>query len=157
MNADFAKIKKLFFDRAAVVNSADKAAVKELSRFGAHVRRRVKSSIKAAPKREKTARKRGLIGEAGHYVSSPGDPPLSHVGGIKDNVYFGYDPSARSVVIGPVVFKGRARGARALEQGGDSEDSRGRIISVRARPYMKPAFLAELPKVPAQFKGSVKP
>lgn len=155
MNADFVRVKKLFFDKATVMSAADRATVRELSKFGAHVRRRVKSSIKPAPKREATARKRGLIGEAGRYVSSPGSPPLSHVGTLRDSIYFASDPGARSVVIGPIAFRGSGRGAKALEESGESE-RRGKPIFIRPRPFMKPAFVAELPSVPAQFRGTVK-
>ncbi len=145
----------MFFDRATVMSAADRATVRELSKFGAFVRRRVKSSIKPAPKREKTAQKRLLIKQDGIYISSPGNPPVSHVGILRESVLFSYDPSARSVVIGPVAFKGSGRGAKALEEGGESERW-GKPVTIRARPYMKPAFMAELPSVSKQFKGSIR-
>lgn len=141
MNADFAKVKKLFFDRAAVTSAADRATVRALAKFGAFVRRRAKSSIRA--------RKR---------VSEPGSPPSSHKGTLRDSILFAYDPGRRSVVIGPTTFRGSGEGARALEEGGPvTVDARSgvRHLHIRPRPYMRPAFVAELPRVPEQFRGGM--
>lgn len=52
-----------FFDRKAVLAAVDKATLRVLSKFGAFVRRRAKSSIR---KRKK--------------ASPPGQPPSSHSG-----------------------------------------------------------------------------
>jgi hypothetical protein len=151
------RVKSMFFDARPVLDAADRAARKVLSRFGAFVRRRAKSSIKKAPKKAKTALKRGLLlsGE-GQFISGPGQPPVGHVGTLRDAILFSYDPGNKSVVIGPVPFQGSGRGARALEEGGPSvKRPSGRTVEIRPRPYMRPAFLAELPKVGPGFKGSV--
>jgi len=57
---------KLFFDRQAVISKVDAATRRVLSRFGAFVRQRAKSSIR---KRRNPA--------------PPGSPPSSHTGLLK--------------------------------------------------------------------------
>ena len=106
-----AKIKDLFFDRALIIARVNIGVRDVFSKFGAYVRTRAKSSIRR--------RKRPSI---------PGMPPSSHVGTLRDLIYFGYDPFERSVVIGPtptnqVFFKGdgspvSGTGAQVLEEGG---------------------------------------
>lgn len=135
-----AQIKTLFFDKKKVLDAADRATSRVLSRFGAFVRTRARSSIRK--------RKR---------ISDPGSPPSSHVGTLRDSIYFAYDPARRSVVIGPVrAGDSGGMGALALEEGGLSRNYLGRTIHVRQRPYMQPAFQAELPSVPSKFKGMFK-
>jgi hypothetical protein len=77
-------VKQMFFDRRAVIDAIGQANVKALSRAGAFIQRRSKSLIRK--------RKR---------VSRPGEPPSSHVGTLRNLIYFSLDPSTRSVVIGP--------------------------------------------------------
>lgn len=140
MGMDLIAVRKLFFDQKKVLDGMDRATAKSLSRFGAFVRTRSRSSIR---KRKAT--------------SAPGSPPSSHVGTLRNSIYFSYDPARRSVVIGPVPFNGSGRGALALEEGGQSEAKgkrgRGRRINIKARPFMGPAFRAELPNAAAQYKG----
>lgn len=137
-----AKMKSLFFDRAAVKDLLDKKTRKALSRAGAFVRTRARSSI----------RKRKSI-------SAPGSPPSSHAGHLKRLIWFAYDPHARAVVIGPVRFK-EGKAPRLLEFGGKGTVKRksGKIVSAnyRSRPFMGPAMEKELPQLPSQWATSVK-
>ncbi len=154
---DLAKIKELFFDRKAVLDAADKGAVRALSKFGAYVRTRARSSIKKAPKREATIKKRGLVRSGGDVISAPGQPPVGHTGLLRDHIYFAYDDSSKSVVIGPApAGNSGGVGARALEQGGLSRSATGKALHIRARPFMRPAFDAELPRAAVYFKGMLK-
>jgi len=133
--------KALFFDRPEVLRMMTKKERSMLSRFGAFVRQRAKSSIKKSVKGQ---------------ISRPGKPPKSHTGLLKSAIYFSADSSRRSVVIGPTLF-GNKTGEElaALEQGGMStitESAGGaarkrRRVYVRARPFMLPAFKSELPRV----------
>ena len=86
-------IKRMFFDRQAVISKVDAATRRVLSRFGAFVRRSAKSSIR---KRKKAA--------------PPGQPPSSHTGLLKKFIFFGYDADRRSVVIGPTRLNQKGRG-----------------------------------------------
>lgn len=118
----------------------DKKTRSALSKFGAYVRTRAKSSI-----RSRTG------------VSDPGSPPSSHVGTLKKLIYFGYDDRTRSVVIGPALFANKRgdSGAQVLEEGGrvDARDRDGKttVMIYRPRPFMAPAFAKELPNAAAGF------
>lgn len=74
-----------FFDRPAVESRVDKARIRNLSRIGAFVRRRARSSLRRRKK-----------------VSAPGQPPSIHEQKSLKEIYFAYDPASDSVVIGPV-------------------------------------------------------
>ncbi len=94
-------VKSMFFDRRAVAEAVGRANVKVLSRIGAFIRRRAKSSI----------RKR-------RAASLPGQPPSSHVGTLKNLIYFGFDTATRSVVVGPTPAGVRGIVPPTLEFGG---------------------------------------
>jgi hypothetical protein len=120
-SGQFARIKSMFFDRQAVKNMMDKRSREVLSHFGAKCMRFARNSI---PSRNK--------------ISSPGQPPSSHVGmenrlirklakaagkprpkldtGIKE-IYYSYDPSSMSVVIGPIPFNSSELSASAGSRG----------------------------------------
>jgi hypothetical protein len=130
----------------AVTSRVDPTRRKVLSRFGAFVMRRAKSSIR---KRKK--------------VSKPGSPPSSRVGFLRKFIFFGYDRGRESVVIGPARLNGVVDpdALSALEHGGTAtkEDRRGggrRRIRVRARPFMGPALEAEKPELPKMWRDSIR-
>lgn len=133
--------KRLFFDRAAVTSAADRGTRKVLSKFGAFVRQTAKTNI----------RKRKA-------VSEPGQPPSSHTGLLKRNIFFVFSPETRSVVIGPILLNNRTDAPRLLEHG-DTVVRRRRNRRVRmtyeARPFMGPAFEREQQQLPALWKNSV--
>lgn len=133
--------KRLFFDRAAVTSAADRGTRKVLSKFGAFVRQTAKTSI----------RKRKA-------VSEPGQPPSSHTGLLKRNIFFVFSPETRSVVIGPILLNQRTDAPRLLEHG-DTVVRRRRNRRVRmtyeARPFMGPAFEREQQQLPTLWKNSV--
>lgn len=82
------QIKNLFFDRANVIRQIGRAKARALSKAGAFIRRRARSSMR----RRKAP-------------SAPGSPPSAHskdpVATLK-NILFAYEPQQQSVVIGPV-------------------------------------------------------
>src|SRR5262249_47529030 len=144
-----------------------------LSKFGAFVRTRARSSIRTRKK-----------------ASKPGSPPSSHTGLLKRFIFFGFDPVAQSVVIGPVLAGPKSGAPETLEYSGPvqirqavpllrraassaqakayrqlvregrivppSREFRTRTVFVRARPFMHPAFEAELPKAPQMFKDQIR-
>ncbi|HRT50812.1 MAG TPA: hypothetical protein P5279_09985 [Anaerohalosphaeraceae bacterium] len=137
-------IKRMFFDRQAVISKVDAATRRVLSKFGAFVRRSAKSSIR---KRKKPA--------------PPGQPPSSHTGLLKKFIFFGYDADRRSVVIGPTRLnqKGRGEAPPLLEYGGKAtlvRRGKKKRVTYQARPYMGPAFEKEKPQLPAMWRGSVR-
>jgi hypothetical protein len=121
-----------FFDRETVLRATDAATRRVLSKSS--IRKRRKSSL-------------------------PGKPPSSHVGLLRNLIFFTYDASARSVVIGPVLINRSTGAPEVLEHGGLAkidDGKRVRRVPIAARPYMGPALQAELPGLPAMWKNSVK-
>ena len=157
-----------FFDSAAVIKAVDKATRRVLSKFGAFVRTRAKTSIR---------KRKG--------VSPPMGPPYSHVGTLRKFLFFSWDSSTRSVVVGPERVSGTkdSDAPHRLEYGGNvagngreifitnavGRDARGRYASqgktkvvlngtlkYKPRPFMGPALQAELPGLPAMWRDSVR-
>lgn len=135
------KITRLFFDSPKVLGAVDTATRKVFSRFGAFVRRTARGSI----------RKRKAS-------SAPGAPPSSHTGLLKRFIFFSFDPTRKSVVIGPMRLTENNRGdaPSALEYGGTATLDKKKKVHIRPRPFMGPAFDKEKPKLPALWQNSVK-
>lgn len=167
------KFRVLFFDSRPVRRAVDAARRKVLSKAGAFIRRRAKSSIRK--------RKR---------PSSPGSPPSSHTGILKKFIFFGYDPTSESVVVGPartnqVFFSQSGQPVTGtvpsvLEYGGSIrvlEVDRGgrwrradlrsrrriagrrtrlRKVRIDPRPYMQPALEKEKANFPELWRNAVK-
>lgn len=136
--------KSAFFDRIAVTDAVDRATLGVLSKFGSFVRRRARSLIR---KRKKT--------------SDPGKPPSSHVGLLRDLIFFSYDASAKSVVIGPTLSNKPTGAPKTLEYGGpativDRRKGTSHQVLIQPRPFMNPALQAELPGLPAMWANSVR-
>ncbi|MFO0880735.1 MAG: hypothetical protein U0840_25665 [Gemmataceae bacterium] len=136
-------MKGMFFDRAGVQRAVDAATRRVLSRFGAFVMTRSRTSIRT---------RKG--------ISAPGSPPHSHTGLLRKGILFGYDTARQSVVVGPVVGRSGGIASRALEYGGSSvvRNRRGgsQPTRVKSRPFMQPALAAELPGLPAMWRDSVR-
>ena len=139
------RIKQLFFDRPKVVRAVDKAKRQALSKAGAFIRTRARTSIRK--------RKR---------ISQPGQPPSSHTGLLRRFILFGYDRQSDSVVVGPVGFRSSVA-PRVLEEGGRTRIVRrrrgrkeSRVVRVGARPYMAPALEAERDNIPKVWRNSVR-
>jgi hypothetical protein len=96
-------VKATFFDRRAVIDALGRANLSALSRAGAFIQRRAKSSIRK--------RKR---------ASLPGEPPSSHVGTLRNLIYFSFDTASRSVVVGPTPVGAIGIVPPTLEYGGPS-------------------------------------
>jgi len=138
---------EMFFDRKKVIRAADRANRRNLSKAGAFVRTTAKHSI----------RKR-------RAASAPGSPPSSHTGLLRRFIFFGYERSRQTVVVGPMRLNQKAGTApAALEHGGTSlvvegtrRRRRKRRVRIRARPYMGPALAKEAPKFPKLWKNSIR-
>lgn len=128
-NLTFNAAKGNFFDRDKVQKAVDAGTKRVLSKFGAFVRQRARTSIR---KRKKP--------------SAPGSPPSSHVGLLRKGILFSYNPDTKSVVIGPALLNG-SNGSptvpELLEYGGGAVRG-GKLVRYPARPFMRPAFRAEL-------------
>ena len=111
-------VKGSFFDSAKVKKSLDAGTRKALSKCGAYVRTKSKSSLRYRKK-----------------ASGPGQPPSVHRDGsftrenkktgvrravspLKELIFFAWDARTRSVAVGPVAFARKSGTPRVLEQGG---------------------------------------
>jgi hypothetical protein len=132
-----------FFDRPRVMSAVNAAERKVLSRFGAFVRQRARSSIRQRKN-----------------PSPPGSPPSSHVGLLRQFILFSWDPARRSVVIGPTKLNGRDNEApRLLEHGGTAVRMRfrkTRVVHYKPRPFMTPSFSAEIGALPSLWRNSIR-
>lgn len=131
--------KRSFFDRGAVDRAVDRGTKRALSKFGAFVRQRSRTSIR---KRKGT--------------SPPGQPPFSHTGVLRRGILFGYDAARASVVIGPVLLGSQSGAPERLEKGGDVIRPGKKPAHYQRRPYMLPAFEAELPRAAPLLKDMIR-
>jgi len=133
--------KGLFFDRPRVKSAVDRATRQRLSKFGSFVRTAARSSIR----RRKAA-------------SKPGQPPSSHLGLLKQHIYFIYEPNNRSVIIGPALLNQRRQSTpvpELLEHGGTVQRNTVSLLYA-PRPYMRPAFDQEMDNVEKLWRNSVR-
>lgn len=142
MGQPFASVVGAFFDSGKVMGQVEKKRRQALSRFGAFVRRKARSSIRKSKK-----------------SALPGQPPRSHKGQLK-LIFFAYDSRRRDVVVGPIPFA--AKGGSAIvpglmERGGETtivnRRGKSRTKKYRGNPFMRPALEAESPKFAGLFKG----
>ena len=162
------KVTRYRLDSAFVMSKVDPAIRKNLNRQGATVRQ---------------IQRRSMRDRKG--PSKPGQPPNAHTRYLKDRIFYSYDPSTRSVVVGPELAK--VRGADpitstvpgVLESGGDvrieeykrrqngkwvrvskrtpaGRERRKRTIHIKARPSAEPALQKSLSSFPDLWKGSVR-
>lgn len=126
----------MFFDRQKVLDAVGKENARKLSKAGAFIRQRAKTSLRR--------RKR---------PAAAGEPPSVHSRSSRTtlrNILFGLNPDWESVVIGPVgIGAKRLRGSSAatvpelMEFGGMAtlEKERARYSK---HPFMKPALDKEI-------------
>ncbi len=166
------RMTQFFLDRQEVVDRIGKANRRAMSKVGAFIRRRARSSLRR--------RKR---------PSLPGQPPSVHsrsnVATLK-NILFAYDPGNETLVVGPVrlnqsslfgpqlgtatvpqilefgdtvkirevrVGKSWRTGVRRVRPG---QPRRVRAARYAPRPFMGPALDAERDHIPDAWSGSVR-
>ena len=136
------RVKTLFFDTPRVRRAVGAATRAALSKAGAFIRTTARHSIR---------KRKG--------VSEPGSPPHSHEGSLRRLIFFAYEPTSETVVIGPVRFRA-GEAPPLLEFGGavTRKDRRGRARRLRyeKRPFMGPALQKELPQLPRRWRNSVR-
>jgi len=135
-----AKKSRFTFDRKKLQKHFGRVRLQVFQWFGNDVRRAAKRRIK------KPSKKRA--------ESKPGESPVDRTGTLKKLIFYEIDP-IRGVVIGPVQFKGRYQGAKALEYGGPSRAKvRGKWkkVVVKKRPFMQPALNEVKKTLPDKWK-----
>jgi len=131
------QVKELFFDKAPVIEAVGVKRANAMAKAGSYIKRDAKQSIRQ--------RKR---------PSLPGQPPSSHRGDLKRLIFFAFDPTTESMLIGPEAFPSATTRIgptipEVLEEGGDvllkgRKTAKGRKparkIHIADRPYMGPAL-----------------
>lgn len=163
VNLKLQAFKAGFFDRKAVVSKVDQATRRVLSKFGAFVRRRAQTSIRyrkdvSAPMGPPHAHKSGTVVRKSKRT---GETKVRTVSFLRKFLFFAWDDTHRSVVIGPAKLNNTVSSLSlpALEYGGRSvalEDGLRKSIRVKPRPFMRPALEAEKPQLPALWRDSVR-
>jgi ferric-dicitrate binding protein FerR (iron transport regulator) len=130
-----------FFDRKAVRDETSKRTRRALSRMGAFVRRTAQQSMR---------RRKGR--------SPAGTPPSKHERPwLSKLLFFSWDRSTQTVVVGPVPF-GDGNAPAANEHGGAAAvrlpDGRTIRGVYDRRPFMAPALATEWPKLGACYAAA---
>lgn len=160
---------RVFFDSKQLEGKLDKATKRTMTKFGSFVRttarrsmkpvRRIKVAEMGKEERETYKLQKKINRKAGKKpprrrfaASEPGKPPRVRKGQLKKFLFFAYDLSRKSVVVGPERLSGVTPGTpQRLEEGGrtriDFGPNKGRSFNIAPRPYMHPALREELPKL----------
>lgn len=146
------EVKNYFFDRQRVINAVSRKRLRVLSRLGAFIRTRARNSMRKAPAARRRKHGRKIRSDAQFY-SAPGQPPFYLEGSLRRFLFFAYDSTTNSVVIGPSGFK-NSDVPSLLEYGG-VVTRRGRRVTYEPRPYMTPAYEAELKLMPRHLKDLI--
>lgn len=141
---------KVFFNQ--VEDALVRGQVRALKRFGAFVRSDAKKSMR-------TRRGRLKLGKDGvrrrvHTPSDAGQPPFAIEGHMKRFLFFFVEKDGTDVTIGPIKLarknKTRTPVPGLHEHGGSQRVKfKGRFVNARypQRPFMRPAFDKNLPKL----------
>lgn len=192
------RFKANFFSRH-LSGTVSKGAMRALSKLGAFVQRRTKSSIRYAANPSKPGKPPRAIRHSGFSREktnrTTGAVTKQSTSPLRELIFFAYDSARKTVVIGPAIFlrskSGPGRVPRVLGEGGTVTTRKpvprtrgrkatpqqsatfrrlvkeGRItprpreyvkrtVTIAARPYLVPAFQAELPKLPQFLREAIK-
>lgn len=145
MAGEVTKVVRSFFDKEKVTKALDRKTRRIFMRYGGRIRKYAQFSM------------RSRKGSA-----SPGSPPHAHGEKLlKRLLFFSYEDSSKSVVIGPVLLERtkEKKIPRLMEEGGIVTGLyKGKTVQKRYRgnPFMKPAFEANIGGVTAAFKGKLE-
>lgn len=143
--------KAQFLDKKAVEGEIGKRAASFAMRFGAFVRTNAISSMLGHKIKRGFGAKSKISNRQG--VAPPGKPPFPHAGHLVRLIFFAYDPQAKAMVIGPLLFqsRGSADAMRVLQDGGTQTlkrpDGETVMATYQPRPFMLPALKDELAKI----------
>lgn len=157
-----AEFKLEFFAPERVTDPAERAKVREMSRFGAYVRAAAKKSIKTkpGPSPRGTPPHAHTSYESQRVNKRTGKRQVRYV--FRDSILFGHDRAADAVFVGPVFRAGartRPTMPEAQEFGGTVttrfRSGKAKTGRLPPRPFMAPALEKELPKFAGLFRGSI--
>ena len=128
MGFDFVKVKSTFFDSPAVKKAIDKGTKKALSKCGAYVRTKSKTSLRYKDKPSKPGAVPS-VHRSGKFTRTTvnrktGASVTRATSPLKELIFFGYDAGKKSVAIGPVAFNKKTGTPSRLEHGGSFQITR---------------------------------
>lgn len=148
---DLSSAKAAFFDKGAVTSKLAPAVAKALGRLGGYARKVARNSLKY---------------KKGNVSAAAGQPPVVHkfskfthtktnkktgvatpqpVSPLKELLFYKYDATTKSVVIGPELWpSSKGGGAKVLR----------RIES--HNPLMRPALAKTVKMIPSNFKNLIR-
>lgn len=156
MDSGFLKIAiVVFWDHRELIEQAQKAKARVMKRAGGLVRGIMRRSIKNRKD-----------------PSPVGTPPSAHTkgGGIKNLIFWDYDPATESVIIGPALksdaMSNLAPVPGTLERGGRSRIKLSKalkrklgketiVATIRPRPFAAPALKAFETSYPELWEGAI--
>lgn len=165
--------KRMFFNADIIGDAVNKSSRQVLKKYGGLVRKIARRSLRKARQkpigqlteeerknlriRQEIAKRTGKPKPARPLLpSKPGEPPRVITGLLKKFTYFVFDPATQSVLVGPVKLHQKSDGVpEALEFGGRSTDTKGRPITIKARPWMTPANAIAMKQLPGMWANSV--
>ncbi len=154
----FTSIRQSVLEQEKVIDAMARATNRALNRFGAFVRQRAITSMLG----HKTGKGFGMKSKVTNRGGSspPGSPPTPHTGLLVKGIGFETE-SNTNVIIGPGKLNGTKSDTAlaALEHGGLSLVSRfgkSEKVYIEARPFMQPAFDAEIDNAPYLWKNGIR-
>lgn len=152
-----------FFDRTAVISAVGHAESKVLNEEGRLVRKEAQASLKYedGPSRPGQPPHAHRTGQRTTTSKSTGRVRRRAVSFLREFIFYRFDPTTRSVVVGPERLSSTVdpRSLSALEHGGTStilDRGQRRTVRIEERPFMGPALASELPGFAGLWKDSVK-
>ncbi len=157
---------KSAFNPKPIADATERAKYRNFQRFGVFVRTRAISSMLGHNIRKGFGVKSKVTNRVGS--SPPGEPPTPHTGLLIKFIWAVVERVAgkvHNVIIGPERLGGHVGNApEALEKGGQTDaitrvhKKREKLtVTLKARPYMDPAFQAELKTEMPKWKDTIKP
>lgn len=162
---------KNFFDRAHILRALDRATLKVHKEIGRRIRKRAQKSLgyaegASAPGQPPHAHRTTIrqVKVARYGTTTKASTKKQAVSPLREFVFFVADPIRRSVIVGPAQLNEKiGRALEPLEYGGPAIISSGRgrrrkleRVTIRARPFMRPAAAQELPGLPALWRNAVR-
>lgn len=148
--------KKLFFDKSVVESVISKEEKRALGKMGAYVRAVARNSLKYKNKSAEPGRPPNVHRKITRvkFNKRTGETKNQQVSPLKELLFFAYDPSTKSTVVGPMLFRSSGLSnplaetiPGVLERGGQVNTARSQLVKTtgrRATERQKETFLRKL-------------
>lgn len=141
----------MFFDRAEVLKKVEAKERRLLASVGGFARTTIKRSFPKPVKKNKPGEP-----PRDSKPSPPGHPPRRQTGILYDAIFFGYDSSSRSVVVGPLkrsTKSGASDTPVVLNEGGVVRNALLRVVEGRGKKRRERFFRKTFTLKPRPYVG----